>query len=114
MRVELGAQRTAQQDDPASVLNRVRGFLAWRRSQPALRRGGIRFLDAPEPVLAFVREGDGQRLLVVFNLSPQDVDWRLPPGLVVHAFDGHGLLQGALAGDRLSLPPRGVFYARID
>jgi alpha-glucosidase len=52
--------------------------MQWRRQQPALRDGDIRFLDAPEPVLAFVREHEGRRLLLAFNLSPVAVAWDAP------------------------------------
>ena len=44
----------------------------------ALVRGSIRFLDAPEPVLAFVREHAGERLLLAFNLSSEPVAWNAP------------------------------------
>jgi alpha-glucosidase len=53
-----------------SILEHVRRFLAWRRHQPALRRGTITFLDAAEPVLAFLRELEGARLLCLFNMGP--------------------------------------------
>jgi alpha-glucosidase len=51
----------AQDADAGSVLNAVRAFLGWRKTQPALVQGAIRFLDAPEQVLAFVREHEGRR-----------------------------------------------------
>src|SRR5262249_11678751 len=57
-----------QQGDPESVLNGFRAFMQWRRGQPALRGGAIRFLDAPEPVLLFTRTAaDGRALLVAIN-----------------------------------------------
>jgi len=111
---EHRAINIAMQDaDPSSVLNLVRGFLAWRRKQPALRSGSIRFLDAPEPVLAFVREQDGQRVLAVFNLSAQSVPWALPEGSAAELLDGHGLHSATVDGGILSLPPRGVFFASM-
>jgi alpha-glucosidase len=101
-----------QEVDPESVLNAARRFLRWRRSQPALVEGDIRFVDTPEPVLAFVRRGGGQSLLVVFNLSTNDIEWTLPAECgIAYTKDGHGLLSGRLAGTRLHLPPRGSFYA---
>ena len=104
----------AKQDaDPSSVLNTVRRFLAWRKTQPALQVGAIRFLDAPEPVLAFRRDAEGHAVLAVFNLSAQPVDWQVPGGLALQAIEGHGLAAATLVGERLSLPPRGVYYARI-
>ncbi len=45
--------------DTGSVLAFTRGFLAWRKTHPPLVSGDIRFLDTPEPALAFVR-GEGR------------------------------------------------------
>lgn len=102
----------AQEADPASVLNQVRAFLAWRKQQPALVAGDLRFLSTPEPVLAFVREAvDGSAsVLVAFNLSAQDVSWTLPEHVEAQALDGHGLRAGALHGQTLKLPARGSFF----
>ena len=54
-----------------SVLESYRAMLAFRRAQAALVSGNTRFLDAPEPVLAFWR---GDQVLCVFNLSPGAVE----------------------------------------
>ncbi len=55
---------------PGSVLEFYRAMLAFRRAQPALA-GAMCFVDAPDPVLAFIR-GDGpDALLCLFNLSPR-------------------------------------------
>ena len=76
-----------------------------------LVEGDIRFLDAPEPVLAFVREGAGQRLLVAFNLSDAAVHWRTDALAGTVAATGHGLPGGQVDGRGLSLPPYGAYYA---
>ena len=65
----------AQAADPGSALAFTRAFLRLRRAHPALRHGRARFLDAPEPVLAFRRAAD---VLVVLNLSAAPQRWRLP------------------------------------
>jgi len=104
----------AQERDPHSVLQQVRRFLAWRRQQPALQNGSIHFHDAPEPILAFTRASDGQRLLVVFNLSAQAQQWRLPQPLRDHAASTPEFGAGHYVDGELSLPPRGVWIARID
>ena len=59
-----------QRADPASLWNAYRELIALRRAQPALRDGTTTLL-APEagPLLAFTREADGERLLVVANLA---------------------------------------------
>ena len=100
-----------QEADAASVLNAARAFLRWRKLQPALVLGSIRFLDAPEQVLAFVREHAGQRVLVAFNLSPEQVEWRAPEGLAL--LDAPGVDAATLRDGVLHFPPRGAAYARL-
>jgi alpha-glucosidase len=62
------------------MLNFTRRLLAFRRSRPGLLRGELRLLDAPEPVLAFERCGEGERLLCVFNLGREAIAWTPPAG----------------------------------
>ena len=57
-----------QEADTGSVLNAFRTFMQWRKSQPALRLGDIRFFDAPEPVLVFTRTA-GDTMLLVDSIS---------------------------------------------
>ncbi len=102
-----------QERDPASTLNATRAFLRWRKTMPALQWGDISFLDTSEPVLAFVRSFNDRRLLVVFNLSADAVEWRLPAGIDAQALGGHGLVEGQLEGALLRLPARGTFYADV-
>ncbi|WP_256646829.1 alpha-glucosidase family protein [Thermomonas paludicola] len=103
----------AQQHDAASVLNATRAFLRWRKAQPALVHGDIRFADAPEPLLAFVRGHAGQRVLAVFNLSAQSVEWRAPAGAAL--LDAPGPLAASLdAGGVLHVPPRGAAFATLE
>jgi len=63
----------AQENDPASYLNRLRFLLKTRQNTPALRRGGFEFVElegAPSAtaVLAYRRSGN-QSVLCLFNLS---------------------------------------------
>ena len=104
----------AQEATPDSVLNLVRHFLRWRKAHPALVLGDIRFLDAPEPVLAFTREHLGQRILVAFNLSAQSCSFTLPTGFAPAAISDHGLLAGHVDRGTLHLPAHAVFYATLD
>ena len=60
----------AQQGDPGSLYHYVKGLLALRREHPALGSDGtIRFVSdgAPGVPLAYERECEGERLLVVIN-----------------------------------------------
>ncbi|MGW1199633.1 glycoside hydrolase family 13 protein [Streptomyces sp. NPDC002536] len=52
-----GLSVAAQAGDPRSVLELYRSALALRRELPGLGDGGMRWLDAPEGVLAFSRPG---------------------------------------------------------
>ena len=109
---EHRARNVAAQDAEAgSVLNAARAFLQWRKAQPALVLGSIRFLDAPPSILAFVREHDGVRMLVAFNLSASAIDWKAPEGLVLLPAPGVG--AAGLGDGILRFPPRGVAYATL-
>lgn len=107
----LSVQR--QDADPDSTLNAFRTFMRWRREQPALVEGSIAFLDTAEPVLAFIREHQGQRLLVAFNLSAAPAALSLPAGgwAPLH---GHGLAAAGVGNGQASLPGYGVLFARAD
>jgi alpha-glucosidase len=80
----------AARDDPDSVLNLYRDLLHARRHSPALHRGALHLLDAPEGVLAWARSApDGDRRIVVVNFTDVPVDLAAHPidatldGLVV-------------------------------
>lgn len=63
---------------PDAPLHFMRALLRWRQSVPALIAGGIRFLEMPGNVLAFVRTNDpagtGAGVLCVFNFDGIPVD----------------------------------------
>ncbi len=66
------ANVAAQSGDRGSLLSYYRALVRVRASSRALRRGMIELLDsgaANKPVLAFVREDGGERMLVVHNLG---------------------------------------------
>ncbi len=64
----------AQRADPDSILQLYRRLLATRRASPALRRGALRWLDAPANGLAYERVEGDERRAVVLNFS----DARVP------------------------------------
>ncbi|MFC5579061.1 alpha-glucosidase family protein [Lysobacter niabensis] len=109
----VGRNVASQDADPQSVLNAARAFLRWRKARPALREGAIGFLDTPEPVLAFIRECDDERLLVAFNLSGDAIEWPLPTGLAAQAIAAPGVANGRIEGGTLQLPAHGAFYATL-
>ena len=103
-----------QERDPASPLNGFRRFLRWRRGQPALRLGAIRFIELPEPLLAFARTLGPERILALFNLSDRPQQARLPQLGRITPIPGHGLPEGRLEGMSLGVPAHGALFARLD
>ncbi|WP_429816259.1 alpha-glucosidase family protein [Ensifer sp. B1-9] len=65
-----------------TTLDHYRATLAFRNSQPVLRDGAMRFLDSNSELLAFVREKDGERLLFVFNLTREPLEFLAPADTV--------------------------------
>jgi alpha-glucosidase len=102
-----------QNGEAGSVVAGYRAMLALRKQHPALVRGSIRFLDAGGDVLAFIREGGGERLLCVFNFADEPADWPLAQDVdAVEAIDLGGA-GAALQENLLSLPPLGCFVGRL-
>ncbi len=101
-----------QHSDDRSVLNFYRHYLPWRRSQPALCVGSIRFHDAPEPVMLLERKAASQRLLAVFNLGARAATVAVPKGLHPAALDGQPAQGAQLSADHRSvtLAPWGAGY----
>ena len=94
--------------DPQSMLNFSRSLLQWRRRQPLLREGSMRFLAAPEPFLCLERRLGEAALQAIFNLSGSTAQLRLPQMLVPAS--GSPFLGTRHGADLLlELPPYGVF-----
>jgi alpha-glucosidase len=98
---------SGQEDDPASVLSFYRRFLAWRRSRPVLRAGGIRFFRVDEPVLAYLRQDAGASLACVFNLSPGQIEVKTRGLALIE--DAPSQAAG-LIGNRLTLGANGFAF----
>jgi len=71
----------AQSRDAGSMLTLYRRLIALRRRQPALNRGNYEALDTEGEVLAYARNGEGQRLVVLLNFgaSPAPISPALTP-----------------------------------
>ena len=90
---ELAA--AAQRQDPRSDLSLWRRLIALRRGSRALATGGQRMVPSGEDVIAWVREGGGERLLVAINMSSDRVTCAVAePGA------GPGRLELSTAPDR--------------
>ena len=67
----------AELGDPGSLLSWYRKLIRLRRDSAALRTGTLTLLspaDRRTPLLAFAREAEGERLLVVHNLGTEEVE----------------------------------------
>jgi alpha-glucosidase len=98
-----------QEADPASVLNRVRGFLRWRQTVPALRYGTIRVLDLPEPILGIEREAAGRVVTGVFNLGLEDREVPLSGKGAIEPYRVAGF-SGNVTGSTLRLGVLDAFF----
>jgi len=68
----------AQEEDQNSTLHATRKLFAVRKQHAALARGDIKFIDAEEPLLAYVRTLDEEQILCVINLGENSIAWRHP------------------------------------
>jgi glycosidase len=64
--------------DAGSMLTLTRALLRLRRERPPLALGAIRVLQPQGDVLAYVREGEGERVLVALNLGREAQEMALP------------------------------------
>jgi alpha-glucosidase len=96
--------------DRGSVLSFYRQMLAFRHQHPALRSGSIELLKAPADVLAFIRDGEGEKILCAFNLG--SVERTLPAPVGVSPLAGHGF-TGALSGSTIRLAPGEAFFGTV-
>jgi alpha-glucosidase len=102
-----------QEKDPHSSLHGFRQFMRWREQQAALKWGDIRFIETADPILAFVRELHGERVLAVFNLSNQNATFDLSGFAAWQELSGHGLISGKVDNRQLHLPPHATWYASL-
>ncbi len=108
------ARNVASQDRrQGSVLEGYRAMLGFRREEPELALGGTRFLDAPDPMLAFIRGGEGEQdgILCLFNLGKEPVTLEL-------SGDGEGEKIGpaqemAFVGGQIRLGGNGFGFLRL-
>ena len=59
----------SERADADSLLNLYRRLVALRRTRPALTRGSYRTVTASDDLLAYMREADGERVLVALNFG---------------------------------------------
>ncbi|RYY74310.1 MAG: alpha-glucosidase [Gammaproteobacteria bacterium] len=103
-----------QETDENSVLNAYRKFLAWRKDQPALLWGDIKFIDSPSDTLMFVRRFHEQAILATFNLSSTAISFPLTENLRLTPFKTMNDSVGEIPGKNLSLPAYASAFFSIE
>ena len=75
----------AQSDNPGSMLSLYQALIGLRRSMPTLAVGYYRPVEASSDLLAYTREHQGQRVLVVLNFGrePASFDASGWPGQIL-------------------------------
>jgi alpha-glucosidase len=103
-----------QHRDPESLLNTWRRFMHWRKNQPALCRAkkNAKVLETQEPLFGFIREGDEQRLLCLFNLGDEPVRYDVSDYPQCEEVKGSGF-SADRSGDTLKIPPYGAFFGEL-
>ncbi|HHY50851.1 MAG TPA: alpha-glucosidase [Alphaproteobacteria bacterium] len=101
-----------QQADPGSLLNFYKAMIAFRKRHPALVRGAIELLEAPEGVLAFRRTLGDDDLVCIYNMRDAPVVVPLPEGLSPRALDLPWRAPSPAAGS-LSLAPFGAYIGAL-
>jgi alpha-glucosidase len=74
--IDLAVDR--QERDADSTLNLTRRVVALRGQLPGLRTGDMTLVEAPEPLLVFLRGEGADQVLCAFNLGFEAVPWDLP------------------------------------
>ncbi len=106
--------------NPQSPLAFVRAFLAWRRQDPTMAEGAIRFLQGTEEVLALVRTpptpNPGSGWLCVFNFTDEPLQVTLDDAPQSAAYVlGHLPLHqtGQRTGNGFDLPSYGIYWGAV-
>lgn len=107
--LELSVQ--SQEDDPDSTLNATRRLIRWRQQQPALVQGELELIENTGDALCWVRQGEGQSLLVALNVTSREQRFAVPRDIARPA-TGHGF-TGYVEGGELVLPPYQAFFAEL-
>jgi alpha-glucosidase len=100
-----------QEEDPGALLHVWRRLLAWRTTRPELIAGDLILHPAAEPILAFERVLDGDRLLCAFNLSARTAALEIAAPGLLYDVTARGV---AVAAGRIELPPFGVAFISFD
>jgi maltose alpha-D-glucosyltransferase/alpha-amylase len=108
-----------QESDPGSLLNWTRQALRVRSQHPAFSQGSLSVLPVQNPaILGYLRQTEGETLLVLNNLTSDNQRFELPPlespdGALVDLFSSHRVEGIASTGGEFELDPYGFRWYQI-
>jgi alpha-glucosidase len=102
----------AQEGDANSVLSYARRLLGLRRASAALRLGDLALIEAPLPLIAFLRRAEGQTLICVFNLGSEPARFSCPPLARAEPLDW-GCGRVAFSPTGLNLGPLSAWFGTL-
>ena len=108
----LGLAVSRQKDDPTSLLEHYRRFIAFRRANPPLASGDIDFLAADDDVIVFTRELGNDQIVCAFNLGARNAAIDLGEAYTLAPISGHGFVAEATGG-KITLGSYGAWFGRI-
>ena len=85
--------------------------MAWRKTQAVMITGDIEFIQTAEPILAFYRTLNNEKMLCVFNLSAQQARLSLPVA-ITKAYDTLSHHNATLSNNQLIMNGFGCYYAQ--
>ena len=85
--------------------------MAWRKTQAVMITGDIEFIQTAEPILAFYRTLNNEKMLCVFNLSAQQATLSLPVA-ITKAYDTLSHHNATLSNNQLIMNGFGCYYAQ--
>jgi maltose alpha-D-glucosyltransferase/alpha-amylase len=107
--------------DPKSLLHKVREMIRVRKSIPALGTGDFSWAavaasQSPNPIAAYIRESEKEKLLIIHNLSPDRQNCKIQlldsaPATRVMGNGKYDIDNGQLL---MELEPYGFLWLRIE
>lgn len=104
----------AQMTDPGSLYQEVRHLIEVRRANPALGNlGRLRFVYAPEKAcpLVYLREAEGERVLVILNPSETAGTFPWTEGLGKRIYDQGG--AASVENGTVTVPAKSASFYRV-
>ncbi len=100
-----------QDRDETSALNRIRAFLAWRKTRLPIQKGDMTFIDSPGETLVMKRHYEGETLVCAFNLGEGPETFALAD-MKLESLNAPGF-SGNAEGSKVTLGGFDAVFARV-